>query len=70
MEVLNMVVLGSLVCAICGVALFCLEVIQGRMKRYTRWSEMTLEQWIMVCLALGGTSVFVISLIVSTILKG
>ena len=40
-----------------SIALFCYEMIQGRINRYSKWKDLTVDQWFLAigsfCLPIG-----------------
>jgi hypothetical protein len=66
---INWTLVISAICATVGFWAFTLEVIQGRIRRRTSWSELNHYQMEVAVLTILGCTVFLGTLIVGAILK-
>lgn len=73
METYKLVINWVLVISACvgavGLWAYILEVIQGRITRYTTWKELNIDQLVLAIMVIAAPIVFVSALIVGAIIK-
>ena len=69
MNLLQLSLIVSVAVALCGFVMYAFDVVRGDIHRYTRWNELSTDQWAYVIMMLGGVSSFIVTLVVMTIVK-
>ena len=67
---INWILVISACAGLVGCWAYTLELIRGKVNRYTTWKELDSYQWFIAAIMLGGAGVFLATLIIGALIKG